>query len=72
MPLSKAGEWSDKVITGELLDPSVPTLCLCKAGVRSMRVATFLATHAGFTDVYNVEGGITAYAERVDRSIGFY
>ncbi len=27
---------------------------------------------AEFTDVYNVEGGIHAYAEQVDPTVGFY
>lgn len=42
LPMSKAAEWSTKVLDGELLDPTKPTLCLCHAGIRSMRVASFL------------------------------
>jgi rhodanese-related sulfurtransferase len=32
----------------------------------------FSATQAEFADVYNIDGGINAYAEQVDPSIGFY
>lgn len=37
-----------------------------------MQVASFLATQAGFSDVYNLSGGIHMYAEMVDQSIGRY
>ncbi len=43
LPLSQAGEWGEKVVNGEALDSSKPTICLCHHGVRSMKVATFLS-----------------------------
>lgn len=42
MPLSKLEEWGGKVISGKLLDPTKPTICLCKKGIRGMKVATYL------------------------------
>ena len=42
LPLSGAEAWSSKVTQGSLLDNSKPTLCMCKLGGRSMKVATFL------------------------------
>ena len=42
LPLSDSNSWSQKVLTGSLLDPEKPTLCLCHHGVRSMQVASFL------------------------------
>lgn len=42
LPLSEANGWSQDVLTGKLLDPEKPTLCLCHHGVRSMQVASFL------------------------------
>ena len=42
LPLSTAGEWTNKVTDGDILDSEKPVLCLCHHGMRSMRVATFL------------------------------
>ena len=42
LPLSGAEAWSSKVTQGSLLDSSKPTLCMCKLGGRSMKVANFL------------------------------
>lgn len=44
---------------------------LCHHGGRSERVASFLSAQ-GFADVSNVDGGIDAYALRVDSSIPRY
>lgn len=41
LPLSDANTWSQKVLSGELLDKQKPLLCLCKMGGRSMKAATF-------------------------------
>lgn len=48
-----------------------PIAVLCHHGGRSERVALFL-TSRGFSDVSNVDGGIDAYASRVDSSIPRY
>ena len=71
LPLSTAGEWSDDVKDGKILDKSKPTLCLCKVGMRSMKMANFL-TQAGYTDVYNIDGGINEYSQEVDPSVPLY
>ena len=71
LPLGSAAEWSPKVEQGKLLDANKPAICLCKVGMRSMRVATFLASQ-GFEEVYNVDGGINGYANKVDPSIPMY
>lgn len=44
---------------------------LCHYGERSAHVARFLAGN-GFDDVYNLDGGIDAYAEDVDPAIARY
>ena len=72
LPMSAAGDWSERIRTGQLLDPSKPTLCLCKVGIRSMKLANFLVSQAAFEEVYNVSGGILKYAERIDPSVGSY
>jgi len=40
-------------------------VCLCHHGMRSMQVAMFLA-HNGCEAVYNLQGGIDAWAREVD------
>ena len=44
---------------------------MCHGGVRSLRVAQFLAQN-GFSRVANLTGGIHAWASDVDPSIGTY
>lgn len=48
-----------------------PVVVVCHYGERSARVAGFLAAR-GFERVYNLEGGIDAYAVEVDPSIPRY
>ncbi len=40
-------------------------VCICHHGVRSMQVAIFLERN-GFESVYNLQGGIDAWAREVD------
>lgn len=53
------------------LDPAQPIACLCHHGRRSMQVASFLGEH-GFSHVVNIAGGIHAWADELDPSIGRY
>ena len=48
-----------------------PILVLCHVGMRSLRVTQFLRAN-GFTEVSNVAGGITAWAEQIDPSLARY
>lgn len=48
-----------------------PVVVMCHHGERSLRIARFLVTD-GFQEVYNLDGGIDAYALVVDQSIGRY
>ncbi len=43
------------------LDKSAPTVFYCQMGGRSAQAAAFAAAN-GFADVYNLQGGITAWA----------
>lgn len=53
------------------LDPGAEIAVLCHHGGRSEQVARFL--HArGFSNVHNVEGGIDAYARRIDPKVPRY
>jgi rhodanese-related sulfurtransferase len=52
-------------------DPSAPVVVFCHHGIRSAQVTAWLRD-LGWTQVYNLAGGIDAYARVVDPSIGFY
>lgn len=46
-------------------------VCICHHGMRSQRVAMFLAQQ-GFEKVFNLAGGVDAWAQRVDASMPRY
>jgi rhodanese-related sulfurtransferase len=53
------------------LPSDAPIICLCHHGMRSMQVAHFLERQQ-FGDVYNLSGGIEAWAQSVDSSVVQY
>ena len=53
------------------LDPDAATVVVCHHGVRSFQVALFLERN-GFASVYNLSGGVAAWAECVDPSMPRY
>ena len=53
------------------LDPARPVACLCHHGIRSQRVAAFLAGN-GFARVANIAGDIEAWSREMDPSIAIY
>ena len=69
LPLSEHAEWSPEICTR--LDKDTETLVLCHHGMRSAQMCGWLASQ-GFTDLYNVIGGIAAYSQIVDPSIPKY
>jgi rhodanese-related sulfurtransferase len=52
-------------------DKTVPLVVICHHGIRSAQVVAWLRD-MGWESVYNLAGGIDAYARRVDPSVGFY
>ena len=53
------------------LDAGAPVVVYCHHGMRSMRVAGYLEQH-GFKQVYNLRGGIAAWAHDVARDMPQY
>lgn len=53
------------------LDESREVVVMCHHGMRSMQVAMYLASK-GFTRVANLEGGIDAWAVKIDTSMARY
>jgi rhodanese-related sulfurtransferase len=53
------------------LDSGKPLVVMCHSGVRSRRVAEFLQGN-GFTNVFNLEGGIDAWSTQIDSRVPRY
>ncbi len=53
------------------LDESKKTVVLCHHGGRSHQAAVYLSGQ-GFDDLYNLIGGIDAYANEVDKNLARY
>jgi rhodanese-related sulfurtransferase len=70
LPLSRATEWMEEV--SARLDPHRPVVVLCHAGVRSWRMACWLLAERGYSEVWNLEGGIDAWSVCVDPAIPRY
>jgi rhodanese-related sulfurtransferase len=48
-----------------------PTVCICHHGTRSLHAAMALE-QSGCREVYNLAGGVDAWARRIDRSMATY
>jgi rhodanese-related sulfurtransferase len=53
------------------IDKNAEVVVMCHHGMRSLQVAQYL-TRAGFTKVYNLTGGIHAWANDVDPAMARY
>ncbi len=53
------------------LDAAKPLVVMCHSGGRSQRVAAFLQGN-GFTNVFNLKGGIDAWSTQVDPRVPRY
>jgi rhodanese-related sulfurtransferase len=62
------GEISSRVAE---LDPETEVVVICHHGGRSMQVAAFLERQ-GFSSVYNLTGGVDAWARTVDPTMPLY
>lgn len=54
-----------------VLDPRQETVVMCHHGIRSYRTVRFLEQN-GFSRVYNLRGGIDAWAREVDPRLPVY
>jgi len=55
----------------EEFDRAQPIVCICHHGHRSAHAALFLSRN-GFADVYNLTGGVDAWARLVDPHMATY
>lgn len=44
----------------------------CRSGKRSGQIVQFLEKNHGYTNLYNLQGGITAWAQEIDTSMPTY
>lgn len=69
LPLKQFGSWGPDITSK--FDPQKETYVMCHHGMRSLQAAKWLETQ-GFKKIYNLSGGIHAYATKVDPSIPTY
>lgn len=55
----------------DTLDPQQPVAVICHHGMRSLHAAQFLESQ-GFVQVFNVDGGIDAWARDIDEDMSRY
>jgi rhodanese-related sulfurtransferase len=53
------------------LDPDTETVVICHHGARSFQVALFLERN-GFSNLYNLQGGVNAWADQVEPTMPRY
>jgi len=70
-PMSRLAQEGVKALSESVQSQEIPVYVMCHHGNRSMQVTGWLAQQ-GYKNVFNVSGGIDAYARQVDSSVGFY
>ncbi len=66
IPLATVLENADRISKNK------PVIVHCKGGVRSATAIMNLESRFGFTNLYNLKGGILAYAKEIDQSLQTY
>lgn len=70
-PLSRLASEGPAALFESIQRRGIPVYIICHHGNRSMQATAWLAQQ-GIKNVFNVKGGIDAYASQVDQSVGFY
>ncbi len=70
-PMSRLAREGVKMLSESASKKDAAILVLCHHGNRSAQVTGWLARQ-GWTNVFNVRGGIDEYARKIDRSVGMY
>lgn len=71
LPLSLLAEQKLEAIPEEIANKETEIIVMCHSGRRSAQVTAWLQQE-GWTNVFNLDGGIEAYAVEVDPSVGRY
>lgn len=70
-PMSRLAREGTQALSKSARTADTTIYVLCHHGNRSAQVTAWLAQQ-GWKNVFNVRGGIDAYARQVDRSVGLY
>lgn len=70
-PLSRLANQGVEALPESAQSPDAEIYVMCHHGHRSSDVTRWL-TAQGWRNVYNVRGGIDAYAKEVDKTVGSY
>lgn len=70
-PMSRLASEGPSALPESVQKKENPVYIICHHGSRSAQVTMWLAQQ-GYENVFNVSGGIDAYANQVDSSIGVY
>ncbi len=71
VPMSRMSQLGVEAFPEEVRQKDTEILVMCHHGVRSANVTGWMLSQ-GWTNVSSVRGGIAAYAQRVDGSVGRY
>jgi rhodanese-related sulfurtransferase len=71
VPTSRLAQLGVEALSDEVQQKEAEILVMCHHGVRSAQVTQWLLQR-GWTNVVSVRGGIAAYAQEVDGSVGRY
>ena len=66
IPMSEVPDNTDKI------KKEGQVIIHCKSGNRSKQIIQFLEKNHGFTNLYNLQGGITAWANEIDHTMPTY
>lgn len=66
IPMGEITESIDKISKDK------PVVIHCRSGARSGNVCNYLEQNHGFTNLYNLAGGILAWADEIDNSMPKY
>ncbi len=66
IPMAEVMDRSDEIKT------DCPVVIHCRSGARSSAMVFALETQKGFDNIYNLAGGIQAWAEEIDPEITVY
>lgn len=70
-PMSRLAREGTEALSDSAQSQDAAIYVMCHHGNRSAQVTAWLAQQ-GWKNVFNVRGGIDAYAREVDNSVGFY
>ena len=66
IPMNTVPDHVEKIVKDK------PVVVHCRSGKRSANVISYLETNHGYTNLYNLEGGILAWADEIDPDMPKY